>query len=869
MAYTLTFADVGSGDLEKVGERGANLGELTAAGLPVVAGFCVTTQALSTFLRSAEAGLASLDSLRDPEALHAIRAAGDALRADLGALPLPAEVAAEIVGAWQSTGAGEVYTVRPSAVAPGPVLEPLPFDDVRSEQALLDGVRGCWLSAFTDRAIQTRIKRGLGHREILLGVVVQRRVLPEASGRLYTADPATGDRQVLTIEARLGCEPPPAAEALPMDSYRVARSQPEILERQIADKDRMTRALPDGHAEELPPDPARQRAPALDDAALLRLAALGQQLEAYCGAPQELDWSIADDAYAVTQSRPMMGLFPLPSAPAGSRGLRAYFCFNHIQGMTDPIPTMGLDLLRTIHPFGRGEEGHAPTPHLVEAGGRLYHDATDALQLKTVAALLPRLLENRDPVLGQALAGLVTRTQFRSAGLLRRLRVGWTLTRHLVPVLCGAIRYMFFVDPSGEVARRSVECDMEIEQWSQRLDDAAPGIDLTRDIRQMLAGVYPLSLAVWVPMTLGATLAVSLLRRLHPEADAEIDALLRAAPNHVTTEKDLQITDLAESIRHLPAVTERLRDHPGIPPQDLLGELPEAAEFLRGLDAWMATYGARAPSEIDISKPRYHEVPPWISAAIIAALDREPGSARARHRQLAGQALKAQERLLEAASPLTTRLTARLARVARSLVAAREQPKFYGIRCLALARHHLLTEGRRHAEAGLLSQPEDVWHLTLDELMEASFPPTTIRQRANQLERDRALRAPRVMTSDGECIDTLAPPEDLHPDALVGVGTSPGVVEGRARVVHTPVDVHLSPGDILITRFTAGWSPLFAPAAGLVTETGGPMSHASVVARDVGIPAIVGVRDATRRIVDGQSIRLDGDRGVIEVLEES
>ena len=614
MGYTLKFADVGSGDLARVGGKGANLGEMTRAELPVPAGFCVTTAAYSAFVHNANAAIAQLDSLDSPEELNAIRAAGEVLRAALREIPIPTEVSDAIVAAWEFEGADHPYAVRSSATA-----EDLPdasfagqqdtYLNVIGREALLDSVRRCWISLYTDRAIQYRIKHGFDHRDVQLSVVIQRMVLPDVAGILFTVDPISGNRQVVSIDAGFGLGEALVSGLVSADLYRVDKRHRVILDKKIADKKRMIRPLPGGGTEEVALDDAQRHAQVLDDDTILRLAEIGLRVEAHYGSPQDIEWCIADDTCFVVQSRPVTTLFPVPETLAGDDRLHAYFCFNHIQGMTDPIPEMGLDLIRTVYPFGKGGQTRPHTRYLVAAGGRLYHDCTEALQLRSVAKRFPRLLENSDPLMGRALAEVVARDNFRSGGMGIRVRMAWAIGTHLVPILCSATRFMFFRDPAGEVARRSVECDREIEAWSERLDNAEPGAHLAGTIREMMGGVYALSLAVWIPMIFASILATAILRRLHPESSEDIEALLRATPNNITTEKDLEITDLAESIRHLPELTQILRDNVAANPKDLLKDRPDAEAFLRGLGDWMATHGARAPSEIDISRPRYREAP--------------------------------------------------------------------------------------------------------------------------------------------------------------------------------------------------------------------------------------------------------------------
>ncbi len=873
MAYTLTFAEVGSDDLPLVGGKGANLGELTRAGLPVPPGFCVTTAAFTAFMSDAEEPLSMLDGLDDPEDLTSIRAAGERLRARLGDISMPDEVTTAIVAAWEAQGTERPYAVRSSATA-----EDLPdasfagqqdtYLNVIGREDILDGVRRCWISLYTDRAIQYRIKHSFDHQEVLLSVVVQRMVLPDVAGIMFTADPISGHRHVVSIDAGFGLGEALVSGLVSADLYKYDKSSGTLLDKTIADKHMMIKPLPGGGTEEIELSETQRHAQVLDDDAIKSLAAVGLQIERHYGQPQDIEWCIEDGECFVVQSRPVTTLYPLVDPAPRDGRLHAYFCFNHIQGMTDPIPDMGRDLIRMVYPYGKDGQTRSHTAYLVAAGGRLYHDGTEILQLYTVSRRFPSLLENSDPLMGRALAEVVARDAFDSGTKSERVWMAWAVWRRLIPTLLRSLRFMFLVDPAGQVSRRATTCDNNIQIWTDRLDEAESGPEKTRIIKEMMGDVYAMALALWIPMIFAAMLSMTWLRKLHPEAGDDVDALLRAMPNNVTTEKDLEITDLAESIRNHPNLIRRLRANPPEALPTVLENVKGGPEFLRGLHDWMASYGARAPSEIDISRPRYSESPATIIEAIIAALDDEPGAARSKHRQLAGEAIQARERLLGPGGWLKTRLTERLSQVGRLLMAAREQPKFYGVRCLALARKHLLLLGERLVGEGKLEKPEDVWFLTLDDLLTDDVDVSMVPQRAEQHRRFAKLFPPRVMTSDGENVIVFHSAEGMPEGALVGVSASGGVVEGPARVIHDPAGANLTKGDILVAPFTdPGWTPLFAQAGGLVMEVGGQMTHGSVVAREYGIPAVVCVPQATTRIVDGQRIRVNGDMGYIEILE--
>ncbi|HXF62460.1 MAG TPA: PEP-utilizing enzyme, partial [Caldilineaceae bacterium] len=331
--------------------------------------------------------------------------------------------------------------------------------------------------------------------------------------------------------------------------------------------------------------------------------------------------------------------------------------------------------------------------------------------------------------------------------------------------------------------------------------------------------------------------------------------------------------------RRSPALVEHLRRHDAKTALATAADVPGGAEFLDAWRQFLARYGMRGPSEIDFSRPGWAEEPASLMQVIVANLEAAaPGSHRAKQVELATAGEVAGRQLIAAAKQgplgfLRSRFVARLVRVARALMAVREHPKFVLIRLRGLIRPAVLEAGAMLQAQGRIDQVEDVWMLELSELIAALEQPdqelhSRIAHRRRELARFWSLAPPRVITSEGEIVAARHNHENLPPGALAGSPVSAGVVEGIARVVLDPQRERLQPGEILVAPFTdPGWTPLFINAAGLVLETGGLMTHGSVVAREYGIPAVVAVPDATRIIRTGQRLRVHGSEGYVEILE--
>jgi len=367
------------------------------------------------------------------------------------------------------------------------------------------------------------------------------------------------------------------------------------------------------------------------------------------------------------------------------------------------------------------------------------------------------------------------------------------------------------------------------------------------------------------PPILAGVIAQKLLTTLGVE-ETELRPVLRALPHNVTTEMDLTLADLADLLRSHPAVPAALR-RDGL--TGIAGR-PEAVPFLDGFRKFLERYGMRGAGEIDLSRPRWRDDPSMLLSAVLGGLSGgAAGDHRRRHAVMAGEAEAAIQRLVSAAPWYRRAITRRLLRVMRAGLGLREHPKYLLVQVLERAREVALTAGRRLAETGTVDRPDDVWFLAWDELVEAGAGPAlrgTIASRRAAFTLDQKRQPPLVLASDGE-IPIVSARGDVPAGAIGGIGASAGMVEGPARVVLDPAAEVVHVGEILIAPFTdPGWTPLFTHAAGLVTEVGGLMTHGSVVARELGIPAVVGAVGVTTRIHTGDLVRVDGNRGYVEVV---
>jgi pyruvate,water dikinase len=879
VTWVVPFSAPGATDLAAVGGKGANLGVLTRAGFPVPGGFCVTTGAFKAFLEGAGETGPLYDRLAalNPEDTEAVRRLGEEVRGTLRRAPIPAAVAAAVAAAWTEAGTEHAYAVRSSATA-----EDLPgasfagqqdtYLNVRGRESLLERVRDCWVSLFTDRAIAYRARNGFDHRRVFLSVVVQRMVMPEVSGILFTADPIDGRRHIVSIDAGFGLGEALVSGLVSADLYKVDKRAHRLVEKTIARKALAIVPLPEGGTRQEALPPGRQTAPSLTDEQALVLAAIGVKVEAHYGRPQDIEWCLERGQFFIVQSRPITTLFPLPEPAPGGDALRVYFSFGHAQVMTDALPPYARSVWRRVFPFGRGADGNSRT--MVSAGGRLYIDPSDLLRVDPIGRLMPRLLTVVDTLMAEAVKDVVERPEF-GFGTGSRLGALRSVGPLMGPIFANAFWRLWITTPEGTTARALARMDEAVAKARATLAAAAPGSPRFDAACAIHGGVFLEIFPRIIPILISALLAQALLRRLlrGRGVDRELTLFAQGLDGNVTVEMDLALGDLADLARQSPAVAADLKAADPRHALESVRAVEGGEAFYRAMQAFLAKYGMRGGSEIDITRPRWRDDPTPLVQMLVGNLAHdEQGSHRAHHAQLKAQALEAAGRMIAAAPTMKRPVVRRLIRVCRANLAIREHPKFLLIRMLDQLRGVTLECAGILVREGRLAAAADVDYLTIEELREAlrgsgADLRGAVAERREAHVQDRGRTPPRVMTSEGEIVTRKHARDGLPPGALAGSPASPGVVEGTARVVLDPATAVLKAGEILVAPFTdPGWTPLFINARGLVMEVGGLMTHGSVVAREYGIPAVVNVPEATKKIESGRRIRVNGDEGFVEIL---
>lgn len=866
-SFVLDFQEIEKTQLFLVGGKGLNLGELTnIQGIQVTEGFCVTTVGYEKAIEQNEelqTLLQQLTKLKMEERAQ-IGEMSKKIREVIMAVEIPTDVVEAVAHYLSRFGNEHAYAVRSSATA-----EDLPYAsfagqqdtylNIIGEEAILQHVRKCWASLFTERAVTYRMQNGFEHNQVSICVVIQKMVFPEASGILFTADPITSNRKVLSIDASFGLGEALVSGLVSADNYKV--KEDEIVEKVIATKKLAIYGRKEGGTERKKIAPNQQKLQTLSEQQILQLASIGRQIEAYFGCPQDIEWCLAHNTFYIVQSRPITTLYPIPEENDG--GNHVYISVGHQQMMTDAMKPLGLSffLLTTNAPMRK-------------AGGRLFVDATQQLASPASRNYLINTLGKSDPLVRDALTTIIERDNFitllpddekeKIVSKNKQLANSQPEIENNPAIVTNLIQ-------NSEASIKELKRNMQMKSGVDVLNF------ILEDIQQLKKVLFnPQSIAVIMAGMNASAWMNEKMEQWLGEKNAA-DTLSQSVQNNITSEMGLALMDVADVIRSYPEVITYLQH---VENENFLDEIVQFKGGEEARDAiltFLNKYGMRCSGEIDITKTRWSEKPTTIIPMILNNIrDFEYGASKRKFEEGLQEALKKEEELVNRLQHLPggkqkVEETKRMIRNIRNFIGYREYPKYGMINRYFIYKQALLKEGEQLVQSGVIHEVDDIYYLTFEELHEVvrtnKLDYELIQKQKNDYKLYEKLMPPRIMTSDGEIITGKYKRENLPDDAIVGLPVSSGVIEGRARVILNMEEANLEEGDILVTAFTdPGWTPLFVSIKGLVTEVGGLMTHGAVIAREYGLPAVVGVENATNLIKDGQRIRVHGTEGYIEVL---
>jgi len=870
-AYILGFQEIDKTKPALAGGKGANLGELSRIeGIQVPDGFCVTTEAYKEIVGNNEAFNSLLDQLAVLKADNrkGISETSAKIRKLIEDIAIPEGISNEITRHLKQLGEGNAYAVRSSATA-----EDLPtasfagqqdtYLNISGKKAILEHISKCWASLFTDRAVTYRLQNGFDHGKVYLSVVIQKMIFPEAAGILFTADPVTGNRKVLSIDASFGLGEALVSGLVNADIYKVRSA--EVIQKKIATKKLAIYPLKDGGTVQQEIQPEMQDKQALTDEQILQLARSGRKIEEHFGAPQDIEWCLADDTFYIVQSRPITTLYPIPAT--NDQQNHVYVSVGHQQMMTDPIKPLGISVWMLT----------GNRPMFKTGGGRLFVDITMGLSSAAGRQNLLGVLGHSDPLIKDALITIIERNDFikldpndksepgpikshegmSSADILAEAGSDPAIVAHLIKSSEAALSAL----------KQNIQTKSGLDVFDCILENTQQRRQLASDQKNLSVIMAAIHASAWINEKMNEWLGEKNVA----------DTLSLSVPNNVTSEMGMALLDVADVIRPYPEIIEYLEQ---VKDDNFLDELLqfEGGQQVRdAIAAYLGKYGMRCAGEIDITRTRWSEKPAILIPMILSNIKNlEPGASKRKFEQGQQEALKKEQDLLARLKQLPdgeqkAAETRQMISLIRNFIGYREYPKYDIVSRYFIYKQALLKEAERLVQAGVLHEKEDIYYLTFEELQEAvrtnKLDQQVIGKRKEEYRLYEKLTPPRVITSDGEIVTGQYKRENIPAEAIAGLAVSSGVIEGRARVILKMEDANIEEGDILVTTFTdPSWTPLFVSIKGLVTEVGGLMTHGAVIAREYGLPAVVGVEDATRVIKDGQRIRVNGTDGYVEIL---
>lgn len=873
-SYVLGFQEIDKTKLAIVGGKGVNLGELSRIeGIEVPEGFCVTTKAYKEIIGNNRKFHSLLDqlSLIKVDNRESISEISAQIRKVIEEIAIPQDIENEITCQLKQLGEKNAYAIRSSATMEDLATASFAgqqdtFLNIIGKDAILKNISKCWASLFTERAVIYRLQNGFDHKKVFLSVVIQKMVFPEAAGIMFTADPITINRKVTSIDASFGLGEALVSGLVNADNYKVRDGR--IIDKKISTKKLAIYALKEGGTVEKEVEADRQNRQTLTDEQILELEKTGRRIEACFGSPRDIEWCLYGNKFYIVQSRPITTLYPVPDVQDAKN--HVYMSFSHQQMMTDAMKPLGISFFQS----------HFEEVPLINIGGRLYFDIAPDLSSAVGRKVMLALLSKIDPLLLNAVKKLIKREDFlkslaRKGKGLTSLSKGYFSLGLLVQI----IKILRNNNPSIVQTLMSRN-EANIRELQQRIANLS-GDKLFALTKEELK---KLKKAMYDPQSMGAIYAGTLaygwinkkMEKWLGEKNAA-DSLSKSAANNVTSEMGLELLDVADVVRQSQEVMEYFKHARDQTFFEDLSKLKGGNAVSKSIQGFLKKYGMRCPGEIDITRPRFSEQPTALIPTILSNIKNfKPGAHGARTKQGQLEVKQKEHDLLSRLEQLPGgKQKARKARkkisILRNFIGYREYPKYIMIGYYWVIKQALLRESENLVQKGVVCNKEDVYYLSFEEFREAvrtnRVDYNIIAKRKEEYETYTKLTPPRIITSEGEVFSGGYDTGNIPKGALAGIPASSGTIEGRARVVLRIEDATLEEGDILVTTFTdPSWTPVFVSINGLVTEVGGMMTHGSVIAREYGLPAVVGVENATRLIRDGQRIRVNGSEGYVEIL---
>lgn len=863
-------------ELSEVGGKAANLMKLEhMENITIPKGFCIKTNAFAEIVLSnsdLNALISDLSSVRSNE-IDNLMKLSESIRAIIENLVIPEHIGDEIKFYLEQVGIEKSYAVRSSATA-----EDLPnasfagqydtFLNIVGQDSILNHIKLCWASLFTDRAISYRIQNNIEHRTVGIAVVVQEMIASKAAGVMFTADPKTSNRKVVSIDASYGIGESLVSGIVNVDNYKVREGI--ISHKRIPDKVKRLDPLPNGGLMEKSVDEHDRKSQTINDDVILELERIGRRIEDYFSCPQDIEWCLENGKIYILQSRPITTLYPLPEAEDG--GTHVFLSTGHLQMMTAPIKPLGIS-------FFKMALGDAPYQVI---GGRLYNDITHDLATSTGRLMAKNLLK----AIGDQLMTDAVEKVIDNKTLIKQLPKGKNKTFksdkmvNPISVIVNMIKQYKKNDPNlvqKLIDREEASIDKMREEIKDLTGTALMDFIYEDHKDRRFKIIHPDNAAV-LAVAMIASLWLNRTIQKNLGIENASDTILTSISNSITTDTGLALLDLSDLVRKHPHVMAYFEDPRPSSFYEDLKSIDGGQAVTIAFKKYLDLYGMRCSGDIDITVSRWSEDPTGLIPIILNNIRNFEPNAKDRIIELGVKEYEDKLNMWTAdlemkfAGKRKAKRVRKNAEVMRNYIGYREYPKFSYMKRYLIYKRAMLKEAELLVVEGIFKEKEDIFFISLEELMDViktrSFDNSLVKVRKNDYKFFERLTPQRIITSDGDVISGAYDKVGHPSGSLPGVGVSAGVVEGRARVIQNMDEADFEDGDILVTMFTdPSWTPVFVSIKGLVTEVGGLSTHGAVISREYGLPAVVSVEDATKKIKDGQRIRLNGSKGYVEVLE--
>ncbi len=784
---------------------------------------------------------------------------------------IPAEIKQEINQIYDYLEAPRV-AVRSSATAedlPGASFagQYTTFLNIEGKEELYQAIKKCWASLWNERAISYRAKQNIDDANLAHGVVVQRLIDSEKSGLLFTANPVNGRRDQVSLSSSWGLGEAIVSGEVEPDQWLISKKTGEVFSEYRATKKFKTVRKQRG-AETVPVEAEKQQEITLNREDRKELIELALKVEEYYEFPQDIEWAFAGGKFYLVQTRPITNLYPMPHPVDSDEELRIYMNFMlYRNALSAPLTPAGVDFWMHGLSFLNRKKRRKPVQWLKSSGGRIFVDVTEALRFKWIRKLIkgrriPPMLDSETMTL-YSLAHVAE----KEAEELEQNRKSlpaliWSFITHvnwkvLLLRMSGRPQMLYAkLFPRKAAPKVAGDAYRRLAAFKERRNNLQT-LDQKLDFveHEPFGLLLFLTLAPFLRMfhVLGSLNKAEDILLKYTDDTSELIKVNRAVPNCITTEMGMEMLEIAKRL-------------------DRSGEDPSPGHT--EIERFLKKYGHRSSEEVDVGTSSWRENPAFVVNTIQSYIQNKT------YQEAIPKFYRDQEEAEQAIESITTQLrekrawwdarkVKKLLREHREFFGLREMPKFVLVQALEEMRGVFREIGETLAAEGRLDHRDDVFFVSLQDIRSGVQLKEKVRQNREEYRREmQRTSVPRVITSTGETI--IAVNEGDADNVCVGIPASAGVYEGVVKILKRPNEgSKLKQGEILVTMSTdPSWTPLFLKIGGLIMDGGSTMSHGAVVAREYGVPAVVGVGNATSILKDGQKVRINGESGAIEFCSD-